>query len=119
MAWESYGAYKRFQEELPDNEPDLFSPLDDSPPENEAWLDTEYIEDCRKAYMQRARPCPRCQTPPEFLEWYRWKSGGCYGGSAGVATRCKFCLAEIDSFDGMTWTSGRRFPRSSPPGTVQ
>ncbi len=88
--------------------------------EERAQLDAKHIEICGREHAGCARPCPRCGTPPEHLEWYRWESGGESGGYEGVATRCKFCLAEVDSFAGMHWTGiGRRRRRNTGSATVQ
>jgi hypothetical protein len=120
MAWDSYAAYQQFRDEFASDDDDaplweLLPPLD---AEARARTDALYVESCKKTYADRARPCPRCGTPPDYLEWYPWQQSGKFGGYMGVATRCKFCLTQVDSFCGMHWTSLRRTRGHTDPSTA-
>lgn len=62
------------------------------------------LERFKETYMPKARPCPNCGTPPEYLEWYFWSSRPSSWarrcGRGGVKTRCKFCCRQVDFFLG-------------------
>jgi hypothetical protein len=55
-------------------------------------------------YLKEAKPCPRCSTPPERLEWFYYCSppSSWRDVSMGWRTRCLSCVQEVDSFEGMT-----------------
>lgn len=57
-------------------------------------------EEAKARYLQRARPCPRCGTPPDFLEWFYYCSPPSFLCRAyrGWATRCLRCVEKIDFF---------------------
>jgi hypothetical protein len=61
-------------------------------PEEVAWA--------KAAYLGKARPCCRCGTPAEVLEWSRFHSSPSAWRhfSAGWQTHCKFCLHRVDLF---------------------
>jgi len=63
-------------------------------------------EECIKVFLPRARPCPRCRTPPEFLNWYLLPGILVLDvpGWFELRTRCKFCRAEIDFFTTIPWS---------------
>lgn len=72
------------------------------PPEERARMDAEDLVRARTQFLPKAKPCPRCGTPPEHLEWFRYVSRpstwAYLCGRGGYKTRCKFCLQEVDFF---------------------
>jgi hypothetical protein len=72
--------------------------------EERAERETDRAE-ARQEYLSDAKPCPRCGTPAEYLEWFYYfsppSSWANLGGRAGWKTRCKSCLQPIDFFVGM------------------
>lgn len=61
--------------------------------------------EARKECLSQAKPCPRCGTPPEHLEWFYYfscpSSWANWHGRGGWKTRCKTCLQQVDFFVGM------------------
>jgi hypothetical protein len=58
--------------------------------------------EAKKQFLGQAKPCPRCGTPPEQLEW-QWFSSppitwANLCGRAGWKTRCKTCSRQVDFF---------------------
>jgi hypothetical protein len=72
--------------------------------EERAERETDRAE-ARQQYLSDAKSCPRCGTPPEYLEWFYYSSPPSSWanlcGRAGWKTRCKSCLQQIDFFVGM------------------
>ena len=67
-----------------------------------AEQETKWMEDAKIYYLDRAKPCPHCGTPPEHLEWLRYENPpSCWRTVfSGWKTRCRFCLREVDYFIG-------------------
>lgn len=67
-----------------------------------AEQETKWMEDAKIYYLDRAKPCPHCGTPPEHLEWLRYENPpSCWRTIfSGWKTRCRFCLREVDYFIG-------------------
>jgi hypothetical protein len=80
--------------------PSLFDDL--FTPEQEAEMQAEALASAKKTYLAKAKSCPRCGTPPEYLDWFRYSSPPSTWanlcGRAGWKTRCKFCGQQVDFF---------------------
>ena len=102
VTWENFPRFQQIEEEFREERPliQMVTTLKIDPTELER-IRAEYREATVGKFLLKARPCPRCGTPPEYLDWYQYHPPtGCSGWS-GWGTRCKFCLAEIDHFDTM------------------
>ena len=60
------------------------------------------VEEGRQQYMSHAKPCPKCQTPPEALAWFYFESPKetwpMQCGCAGWMAVCDHCVEQIDFF---------------------
>lgn len=99
VTWENFPLYQKHQPEFRPEEPEpvLYSPR--LPPGELERIREEYRAASIKDHLPNASPCPRCGTPPEYLEWYPWSPPKeCPSGYMGWKTRCRFCLTEVDFF---------------------
>jgi len=78
-------------------------------PEEIVEFERTEIEDAKLQYLDRAKPCPRCGTPAESLEWFHYVSPPSWRTVfAGWKTRCRSCTQEVDYFRGGAIGSRRR-----------
>jgi hypothetical protein len=79
------------------------------------WVDSEFTQEelaernvehewLKAFHLKKAKPCPRCGTPPEQLEWFYYcdPPSSWRDYSTGWKTRCGICLQEVQFFWGMT-----------------
>lgn len=70
-------------------------------PEEIVEFERTEIEDAKLRYLERAKPCPRCGTPVQCLEWFRYVSPpSSRTVFSGWKTRCRSCTQEVDYFRG-------------------
>ncbi len=111
MTWANFFVCRRFKEQEAER-----AKMEEYRIQDEQWARRQSIpltsaeqkelderkREAMSSYLQKAHPCPRCVTPPEYLEWYSYcsppSSWARLMGRAGWRTRCKHCLQEIDFF---------------------
>lgn len=100
VTWENFPRFQAYKDEFREDRPliQMVTALEIDPTELDR-IRAESRESCIKRFLPKAKPCPRCCTPPEYLDWYQYSPPGGGTGWSGWGTRCKFCLAEIDHFD--------------------
>jgi hypothetical protein len=86
------------------SEPEEFFPWEHvDAARSDASLQAEYpVHQAQKQFLQHARACPRCATPPQFLSWFFFSSPPSTWqhlcGRAGWMTCCDWCHCQVDFF---------------------
>lgn len=101
MSWSNFFVHRAFMEEIAEREDrEGRKKMRGCLAKAAKEIDAKALASAKDIHMLKAKPCPRCGTPPENLEWL--PSPRCSPPLAnlcspeGWKTRCASCLQEVD-----------------------